>query len=192
MPMVKGSQQAIDEWSSLVGLWDRANLIRAFLWHQTYEDLNALVLQFSVRLRRFYSADFCAGGLIDGDNLTFAAVPEAGLEQLPDNLARRCFGLVAQARAPITWNEVKAEFGFRSMVVAPVAPPAGKPVGFLMLGHSNRRVYSAAELFVLQSLASELTWVVRQYQVSKGHPPHIAAALTGSGLSLAEDSTGAD
>jgi len=174
MSTAKASQQALEEWSSLSGLWDRSNLIRIFLWQQTYEDSKALMLQFSVRLRRFYGAEFCAGGLLNGEELIFAAVPEAGLQQLPDNFARRCLGLVAHARAPITWNEVKAEFGFRSMVVAPVTPPTGKPVGFLMLGHANRRIYSAAELFVLQSLVSELAWVVRQYQRHKEHRLQLA------------------
>lgn len=167
-------KQSLEDWQSLGGLWDRAALIRAFLWKQQYDDPKALLIQFLVRLRRFYSIDFCSAGLADGENLTAAAVPEAGLEQLPDNLARRCLNLVAHARAPITWNEVKAEFGFRSMVVAPIAPPSAMPVGFLMLGHTSRRVYSAAELFVLQSLASELAWVARELQIQKEHRVEIA------------------
>jgi len=169
-----GFKQSSEDWQSLGGLWDRAALIRAFLWHQQYADEKALLIQFLVRLRRFYSIEFCSGGLIDGESLTAAAVPEAGLEQLPDNFAGRCLNLVAHARAPITWNEVKAEFGFRSMVVAPVAPPSGTPVGFLMLGHTSRRLYSAAELFVLQSLANELAWVARQFHSQKEHRVQVA------------------
>jgi len=164
-----GLKQSSEDWQSLGGLWDRAGLIRAFLWQQQYHDAKALLIQFLVRLRRFYSSDFCSGGLVDGGTLTAAAVPEAGLEQLPGNIAQRCLDLVAHARILITWNEVKAEFGFRSMVVAPIAPPSGVPVGFLMLGHSTRRVYSAAELFVLQSLANELAWVARELQNQKEH-----------------------
>ena len=164
-----GLKQSSEDWQSLGGLWDRAALIRAFLWQQQYRDAKPFLIQFLVRLRRFYSSDFCSGGLVDGGTLTAAAVPEAGLEQLPGNIAQRCFDLVAHARIPITWNEVKAEFGFRSMVVAPIAPPSGTPVGFLMLGHSTRRVYSAAELFVLQSLANEIAWVVRELQSQKEH-----------------------
>ena len=169
MSTANGFKPSLEDWTSLGGLWDRATLIRAFLWHQQYDDAKALLIQFLVRLRRFYSIDFCSGGLMDGKSLTAAAVPEAGLEQLPGNFAGRCLDLVAHARAPITWNEVKAEFGFRSMVVAPVAPPSATPVGFLMLGHTSRRVYSAAELFVLQSLASELAWVAREFHSQKVH-----------------------
>lgn len=174
MSTAKEFQQSTQEWHSLGGLWERAALIRAFLWHQHYDDPKALLVQFSVRLKRFFSIDFCAGGLIEGEHLIYAAVPEAGLEQLPGNFARRCLDLVAHARAPITWNEVKAEFGFRSMVVAPVVPPAGAAVGFLLLGHSSRRVYSAAELFVLQNLASELAWVAREMQNQKEHRLQVA------------------
>lgn len=174
MSTAKGFQQPVEDWHLLSGLWERATLIRAFLWHQQYDDPKALMNQFLVRLRRFYSVDFCAGGLVDGGSLTAAAVPEAGTEQLPGNFARRCLDLVAHARAPITWNEVKAEFGFRSMVVAPVVPPAGGPMGFLLLGHATRRVYSAAELFVLQSLAGELAWVGRDNHSQKEHRLQVA------------------
>jgi hypothetical protein len=169
MSTANGLKQSSEDWQSLGGLWDRAALIRAFLWQQQYRDARPFLIQFLVRLRRFYSSDFCSGGVIDGGMLIAAAVPEAGLEQLPGNMAQRCFDLVAHARIPITWNEVKAEFGFRSMVVAPIAPPSGVPVGFLMLGHSTRRVYSTAELFVLQSLANEIAWVAREFQSQKEH-----------------------
>ena len=174
MSTANGFKQSLEDWQSLGGLWDRAALIRAFLWQQQYHDAKGLLIQFLVRLRRFYSIDFCSGGLVDGESLTAAAVPEAGLEQLPDNFARRCLNLVAHARAPITWNEVNAEFGFRSMVVAPIVPPSGMPVGFLMLGHISRRVYSAAELFVLQSLAGELAWVARELHSQKEHRVQVA------------------
>ena len=174
MSTANGLKPSLDDWTALGGLWDRAALIRAFLWHQQYHDAKALMIQFLVRLRRYYSIDFCSGGLVDGESLTVAAVPEAGLEQLPVNFASRCLNMVAHARAPITWAEVKAEFGFRSMVVAPVAPPSAPPVGFLMLGHTSRRVFSPAELFVLQSLASELAWVAREFHSQKEHRLQVA------------------
>ena len=174
MSTANGFKPSSEDWTSLGGLWDRAALIRAFLWQQKYDDAKALLIQFLVRLRRFYGIDFCSGGLVEGESLNAAAVPEAGLEQLPGNFAGRCLTLVAHARAPITWNEVKAEFGFRSMVVAPVAPPSGTPVGFLMLGHTSRRVYSGAELFVLQSLANELAWVAREFHRQKEHRVQLA------------------
>jgi len=70
--------------------------------------------------------------------------------------------LVANASAPITWhNDVSAEFGYRSTVVVPLTPPAGRSFGFLMLGDGRRRSYSSQELFLLQSLAGEFSWIVR-------------------------------
>ena len=152
-------------WATFPGLWERANLVRAFLWQQQYADAQSLLKQFLVRLRRFYGVDFCFGALLsDGDELIDAAVPMAGLDRLPANFARRCRDLVAQSRAPITWNEVSAEFGFHNLVLAPIVPPLGAPLGFLMLGHSHRRSYSAADLFALQALASELGWAARELQ----------------------------
>ena len=150
-------------WATFPGLWERANLVRAFLWHQQYADARSLLKQFLVRLRRFYSVDFCFGALLsDGDELIDAAVPLAGLDRIPANFAQRCLDLVAHSRAPITWNEVNAEFGFHNLVLAPIVPPLGVPLGFLMLGHSHRRNYSAADLFALQALASELSWAARE------------------------------
>src|SRR5262245_30742786 len=111
MSTAKESQQSAQDWHALTGLWERAELIRAFLWHQQYADPRALLVQFLIRLKRFYGIEFCAGGLVDGESVSVAAVPEAGVEQLPSNFARRCLELVAHARAPITWNEVKAGFG---------------------------------------------------------------------------------
>ncbi len=162
-------------WESLTGLWERASLIRSFLWQQAYADVEVLLNQYLARLRRFYGVDFCAGGLLtEGDRLASSAVPGASLDRLPERFGRRCLDLVAHARAPIRWNEVKAEFGFRSMVVAPVAPPSAEPTGFLMLGHSSRRIYSAAELFVLQILAGELSWVGRELNRNKNHRKQLA------------------
>src|SRR5262245_10340525 len=170
MPAANGFKESTAGWDSLIGLWERANLLRAFLWHQQCADEKALLNQFLVRLRRFYGVDFCFGALIvDGGKLCEAAVPEAGLVRMPANFARRCFDLVAHSRAPVAWHEVSGEFSFRSTVVAPIAPPIGERLGFLLLGHSSRKGYSAVELFLLQTLASELCWVARELNGKKAH-----------------------
>lgn len=160
-PLTNGREPA-GSWDVFVGLWERANLVRAYCWTQQCADEKALLNQFLVRLRRLYSVDFCFGALTgNGAKLVEFGVPEAGMANLPANLARRCFDLVANSRAPIAWNEVSSEFGFRSAVVVPVTPPAGPALGFLLLGHSIRRSYSASELFLLQALACDLSWAVR-------------------------------
>jgi len=157
-------------WESLPVLWDRAKLLRAFMWHHQCPDEKAFLAQFLVRLRRFYSVDYCFGALlVGGERLIDGAVPEAGLDRLPGNFARRCLDLMAHSRAPVVWNEVSGEFGFRSTVVAPITPPVGETLGFLMLGHAQRRSYSAVELFLLQSLASDLCWVVRDINGKNEH-----------------------
>ncbi|MSP38410.1 MAG: GAF domain-containing protein [Deltaproteobacteria bacterium] len=180
-------------WAAFPGLWERANLVRAFLWHQQYSNPQALLNQFLVRLRRFYSVDFCFGGLLtEAGELVDAAVPLAGLDRLPTDFARRCLDLVAHSRAPVTWNEVNAEFGFHNLVLAPIVPPLGAPLGFLMLGHGQRRGYSAADLFALQSLASELSWAAREVQGKVNHH-HETAELSNSvkkTLQLINSSTG--
>jgi hypothetical protein len=69
-------------------------------------------------------------------------VPEAGMANVPANLSRRCLDIVANSRAPIAWNDVNGEFGFRSAVVVPISPPSGPALGFLLLGHTIRRGYT--------------------------------------------------
>jgi hypothetical protein len=175
LPSSRAADGPNDGWATFPGLWERANLVRAFLWHQQSADARSLLNQFLVRLRRFFSIDFCFGALLsDGGVLIDAAVPVAGLDSLPANFARRCLDLVAHSRAPVTWNEVSAEFGFQNLVLAPIVPPLGAPVGFLMLGHSHRRNYSAADLFALQTLASELSWAVRELQGKAKHHNDLA------------------
>jgi hypothetical protein len=175
LPSTRAADGPDGGWATFPGLWERANLVRAFLWHQQYADAQSLLKQFLVRLRRFYSVDFCFGALLsDGGELIDAAVPLAGLDRLPANFARRCLDLVAHSRAPITWNEVSAEFGFQNLVLAPIVPPLGAPLGFLMLGHAQRRNYSAADLFALQALASELSWAARELQGKAKHHNELA------------------
>ncbi len=175
MPSVSGPDGSSGGWATFPGLWERANLVRAFLWHQQYADAQSLLKQFLVRLRRFYAVDFCFGALLsDGDELIDAAVPLAGFDRLPANFARRCLDLVAHSRTPIIWNEVSAEFGFQNLVLAPIVPPLGAPLGFLMLGHAQRRNYSAADLFSLQALASELSWAARELQGQAKHRNDLA------------------
>ncbi len=175
LPSASGPDESNVGWATFPGLWERANLVRAFLWHQQCADGQSLLNQFLARLRRFYSVDFCFGALLsDGGELIDAAVPVAGFDRLPANFALRCIDLVAHSRAPITWNEVSAEFGFQNLVLAPIVPPLGAPLGFLMLGHLQRRNYSAADLFALQALAGELSWAARELQGKAKHHNDLA------------------
>jgi signal transduction histidine kinase len=161
LPMASSSEPA-GHWEVFVSLWEHANLLRAYCWTQQCGDERALLNQFLVRLRRLFSVDFCFGALGSKDSkLVEFAVPEARMADLPVNLSRRCLDIVANSRAPIAWNDVSGEFGFRSAVVIPVTPPAGPALGFLLLGHTIRRSYTASELFLLQTLAGELSWAVR-------------------------------
>jgi signal transduction histidine kinase len=150
-------------------VWERANLIRAFFWNQRFFDEKVLLTHFLARLRRFFAVDFCYGALATRDQrLVEAGQPEAGLRQLPENFSHRCMDLVVNSSSPVTWhNDVSARFGYRSTVVAPLTPPAGSSFGFLMLGHGRRKSYSPHELFLLQALAGELSWVVRELAARK-------------------------
>ena len=61
---------AYNSWESFLELWERANLIRSFIWSQESADETALFTHFLVRIRRFFKIDFCfialhqAGGKI--------------------------------------------------------------------------------------------------------------------------------
>lgn len=162
-------------WERFVGQWERANLIRSFFWDHDTLGNRTLLTHFLVRLRRFFGVDFGFGALlVDDEKSVEVGVPEAALSRLPEHLSRRCLEMVANSRAPITWNELNGEVGFRSTVVAPLAAPAGRAFGFVMLGHSNRRTYSSAELFILQALAGELSWAVRDLASRQQHQRQLA------------------
>jgi signal transduction histidine kinase len=158
----QSSNETAGSWESFVGLWDRASLVRGYFWNHGVTGNKSLLTQCLVRLRRFYGIDFAFSALrLDDEKWIEAAVPEAAGARLPINFSRRCLDLVANSRAPIAWNETNSQFYFRSTVVAPLASPLGRPFGFLLLGHTTRRSYSAAELFLLQVFAGELSWALR-------------------------------
>ena len=164
-------------WESFVGLWERANSVRNFFWNQPICDEKILLTHFLARLRRFFAVDFCFGFLIVNDRkLAEVGMPESTVSQLPKNFSRRCMNLVANSRAPITWNEVSGGLSFRSTVVAPLTPPVGPSLGFLLLGHAIRKTYSTAELFVLQALAVDLTGVARDLALRKVQHRQLAAS----------------
>jgi hypothetical protein len=104
-------------WESFVGLWERANSVRNFFWNQPICDEKILLTHFLARLRRFFAVDFCFGFLtVNGRKLAEVGMPESTVDQLPKNFSRRCMNLVANSRAPITWNEVSAGLSFLSTV----------------------------------------------------------------------------
>ena len=169
-PSAQESSNGTGNWESFVGLWDRANLIRGYLWNHGTTGNKNLLTQVLVRLRRFFGADFAFGSVtLDGERIVEAGVPEATIEALPPNFSRRYRDLVVNSRAPITWNDLSSQFKFRSAVVAPLAPPLGRPLGFLMLAHASRRSYSSAELFLIQALAGELTWALHDLTCKQQH-----------------------
>jgi signal transduction histidine kinase len=175
MSNFNGPKQASGEWELFLGMWERANSVRAFFWSQRPEDEKILLTQFLARLRRFFGADFCFGVLsVSEENLVEVGVPEAGLSQLPKNFSRRCLESVANSRAPVTWNEAGVKLGFRSTVLVPLRAPTGPAFGFLMLGQTRSRSYSALELFLLQELAGELSWVARDLAARKFHRQKLA------------------
>jgi signal transduction histidine kinase len=57
--------------------------------------------------------------------------------------------------------------------------PTGSAFGFLMLGHARTRNYTAIELFLLQALAGELSWVVRDLAARKVYQQKLATAAHG-------------
>lgn len=139
---------AHNSWESFLELWERANLIRSFVWSQESVDETALITHFLVRIRRFFKIDFCFIALHPaGGKIMQAGVPEALLDQLPVDFIRRSMDLVANSRIPVAWNRLHAKTGFQTVVVSPLSPSVGQPLGFLMLGHLRSRHFTKAELF---------------------------------------------
>lgn len=173
-PTFGGPTPPSGEWELFLGLWERANLVRSFFWSQRVDEEKLLLTHFLARLRRFYGVDFCFGALrVSEQDLVEVGIPEAGVSQLPQNFAPRALESVSNSRAPVTWND--AGYGFRNTVVAPLRAPSDQAFGFLMLGHSRARSYSAVELFVFQALAGELSWVLRDLAARKHHQQKLSA-----------------
>src|SRR5262245_34383335 len=104
------SRDSAGNWEWFVGQWERANQIRGFFWEHDTPEIRTLLAHFIVRLRRFFGVDFVFGALmVDDKKSVEVGVPQGGLNNLPPNLSQRCFQLVANSRAPITWNEPNGE-----------------------------------------------------------------------------------
>jgi signal transduction histidine kinase len=176
MASASALKEQASTWESFVGLWERANLIRSYFWSHQSTDERTLLTHFLARLRRFFGVDFCFGFVMISDsNFAEVGLPEATVQRLPSNFSRRCLNLVGNSRAPITWNEVSSGFGFRNTVLAPLASPTGRAFGFLMLAHSSRKSYSPGELFLLQALATELSWIVRDLAARRDRQQQLSA-----------------
>ena len=166
----KGGRDQPKRWDSFLGLWDRANLIRSFLWTQEISDEAVLLTQFLARLRRFFNVDFCfAAILFEGAKVLEVGLPEAKTKQLPVNFARLCLDLIASSRVPIVWKQPRNPFDFCSTVISPLSPSIGQPLGFVMMGHSMPKSFASSELFLLQSLAGELSWAIRALHSTENH-----------------------
>lgn len=175
MSSLTGPKQPTGDWELFLGMWERANLVRAFFWSQRVDDEKLLLTHFLARLRRFFGVDFCFGALsVSEHRLVEVGVPEAGLSQLPLDFSRRCLESVANSRAPVTWNDAGIKLGYRTTVIVPLRAPTGASFGFLLLGQSRTRSYSAIELFLLQALAGELSWVVRDLAARKFYRQKLA------------------
>lgn len=166
----KGLKDQRNRWDSFLELWQRANLIRSFLWNQEITDETVLLTQFLARLRRFFSVDFCFAALLfEGAKVLELGLPEAKMERLPVNFARLCLDLIANSCVPIVWKHPNKPFEFCSTVISPLSPSIGQPLGFVMMGHSMPKSFASSQLFLLQSLAGELSWAIRDLRSKQNH-----------------------
>jgi signal transduction histidine kinase len=174
---MKVMNPGVNNWESFIGLWERANLIRSFVWSQESPDETALFTQVLARIRRFFKIDFCFIAVHqEGGKVAQAGVPEALLDQLPVDFVRRSFELIANSRIPVCWTRLHAKTGFHTVVVSPLSPSVGQPLGFLMFGHSRARHFTNAELFLIQSLAGEVSWAIRELRSKQTHGKLLSAA----------------
>lgn len=162
-------------WESFLRLWNRAHLLRSFLWTQEIDDEKTLLRQFLMRLRQFFTVDFCFVTLFfDAEKVLQVGLPEGSTSKLPANFVRQAVDLIANSRAPVTWKQFSKDFGFKSVVLSPLSPAVGQPLGFLMLGHSRPKSFTRSELFLLQSLSSELSWVIRELRSKQNYQKVLA------------------
>lgn len=157
-------------WNSFRGLWERADLIRSFLWTHEIDDERVLLMRFLKRLLRLFNVDFCFVTLFSkGAKALEVGLPEATRMQLPANVSRLGLDLIANSRVPILRKRPHGPFEFGSTVISPLSPSVGQPSGFLMLAQTMPRSFASSELSLLQSLAGELSWAIRDLRSKKNH-----------------------
>jgi signal transduction histidine kinase len=159
-----------NRWNSFLGLWERANLIRSFLWTHEIDDERVLLTQFLRRLLRLFNVDFCFVALFSkGAKALEVGLPEATRMRLPANFSRLGLDLIADSRVPILRKRPRGPFEFGSTVISPLSPSVGQPFGFLMLAQTMPRSFASSELSLLQSLAGELSWAIRDLHLKRNH-----------------------
>ncbi len=89
------------------------------------------------------------------------------MNQLPVNFVRLCLDLITNSRVPIVWKQPHKPFDFCRTVISPLSPSVGQPLGFVMMGHSMPKNFASSELFLLQFLAGELSWAIRDRRSRK-------------------------
>jgi signal transduction histidine kinase len=162
-------------WEAFLRLWERANLLRSFIWTQESPDEKTFFKQFLARARRFFSVDFCFVALfVEGQKILQLSLPEDGASNLPANFVRHALDLIANSRAPVTWKQLGKDSGLKSVVVSPLLATVGQPLGFFMLGHMQPKNFSRSELFLLQLLAGDLSWAIRELRSRQNHHRQLA------------------
>jgi signal transduction histidine kinase len=163
-------------WETFLALWEQAGPIRSILWNKPFANQRALLIEFLTKLREFFGVDFCFGFLtLNNGQFAEVGLPEASVDRLPANFSRHCLRLVSNPGTPVVWNDVSDNFGFRSTLITPITAPAGRSAGFLMLGHRRRKSYTAAELFLVQTLAAEVGRVGRELAEKNDYQHRLAA-----------------
>ena len=173
-----GSDQLSDasnQWESFLQLWERAHVLRSFIWAQESADEKAFFKQFLARARRFFGVDFCFAALfVEGGKILQLSLPEDAASNLPANFVPHALDLIANSRAPVTWKQLSRDSGLKNVVVAPLLASVGRPLGFFMLGHMQSKHFSRAELFLLQLLAREVSWAVKELKSRQNHQRQLA------------------
>ena len=165
-------------WEAFLQLWERAHLLRSFIWTQESPDEKTFFKQFLARARRFFSVDFCFVALFaEGGKVLQLSLPEDGASNLPANFVRHALDLIANSRVPVTWKQLGKDSGLKSVVVAPLLSTVGHPLGFFMLGHMQPKNFSRSELFLLQLLAGDLGWAIRELR-SRQNQQRVLATLS--------------
>ena len=153
-------------WESFLALWQRAEILRSFIWNQEYSDEKILLRQLLIRLRRFFHAEFCFAALYEENAKTVqVSDPETAADRLPANFVRHTLDLLKNSRSPLAWNELGKESSFRNVVVAPIPGAVGNPIGFIVVAQLHQDDRVQGEIVLLQALASELGWALRRLRM---------------------------
>jgi hypothetical protein len=149
-------------------LWEKAQPVRALLLDYAAAEAKDLLEKLLSELWLVFGADLSFAQIDrEGRERLAAFSPEPLTASLPPEFFHRLSGLLSQSSTLTTFVDRERGWGLGALVCA-FLPGGDGSRGIIGLGNLNERSYAEAELFLLQALAREIGWALRNLYARLG------------------------